>query len=82
MADTWQLHDAKNRFSLLVDRALTEGPQTVTRRGAPAVVVLAVEQYERLRKRRADFVEFLLAAPLEGLDLSRDPGPERVVELG
>ena len=44
----WPLHDAKNRFSAVVDAALSGEPQRVTRRGRPAVVVLAVAEYERL----------------------------------
>ena len=45
----WPVQDAKNRFSALVDAALAGAPQRVTRRGRPAVVVLAVDEYERLR---------------------------------
>ena len=44
----WPLQDAKNKFSALVDAALAGVPQRVTRRGQPAVVVLAVDEYERL----------------------------------
>jgi prevent-host-death family protein len=44
----WQLHDAKNRFSTVVDAALEGAPQYVTRRGIPVVVVVATENYERL----------------------------------
>ena len=46
----WPLQDAKNRFSAVVDAALGGAPQRVTRRGRPAVVVLAAEEYERLRR--------------------------------
>ena len=44
----WPLEDAKNKFSAVVDAALAGEPQRVTRRGQPAVVVLSVEEYERL----------------------------------
>ena len=44
----WQLQDAKNRFSAVVDAALSGFPQRVTRRGKPIVVVLSVDEYERL----------------------------------
>ena len=44
----WSLQDAKNRFSELVNAALTGEPQRVTRRGQPTVVVLAEKEYERL----------------------------------
>ena len=64
---TWQLQDAKNRFSAVVDAALAGEPQQVTRRGKPAVVVLAVEEYERLCRDQPDhipnFVDHLLAIP-------------------
>ncbi|WP_420445755.1 type II toxin-antitoxin system prevent-host-death family antitoxin [Candidatus Poriferisodalis sp.] len=44
----WQLQDAKNRFSAVVDAALLGEPQRVTRRGQPVVVVVAVDEFERL----------------------------------
>ena len=44
----WPLQDAKNKFSALVNAALAGEPQRVTRRGQPAVVVLAAEKYDRL----------------------------------
>lgn len=60
---SWQLQEAKNRFSEVVQRALRVGPQEVTVRGKPTVVVLAVEEYERLRGSKAGFVDALLAGP-------------------
>ena len=44
----WPLQDAKNKFSAVVNAALEGEPQHVTRRGRPAVVVIAVKDYERL----------------------------------
>lgn len=65
--NTWQLQDAKNRFSAVVDAALTGEPQQVTRRGKPAVVVLAVEDYQRLcqaeQANAPNFIDHLLAIP-------------------
>ena len=40
----WQLHDAKNKFSEVVDCAITQGAQIVTRRGKKVVVILAFEE--------------------------------------
>ena len=64
---TWQLQDAKNRFSAVVEAALAGEPQEVTRRGKPVVVVVAFEEYQRLCKRDAEnapsFVDQLLAIP-------------------
>ncbi|MDE2900211.1 MAG: type II toxin-antitoxin system Phd/YefM family antitoxin [Chloroflexota bacterium] len=68
----WALQDAKNRFSAVVDAALGGEPQTVTRRGIPAVVVLAVDDYQSLRRAETasapTFVEHLLAIPKDGPD--------------
>ena len=82
----WPLHDAKNRFSALVDAALSGDPQRVTRRGRPAVVVLAVDEYERLRQlektNAPTFIEHLLAIPKGGPDdlFDRAPMKPRDVE--
>lgn len=77
---SWQLQDAKNRFSELVNRAVAEGPQTVTRRGREVVVVLSVEEFERLTQTRS-FKQVLRSAPLEGVDLKRDSDTGREVPL-
>jgi hypothetical protein len=77
----WKLADAKNRFSELVNHALTEGPQQVHRR-EDTVVVLAQRDYEKLIGKRPGFQEFLLSGPsFVGLDLERDRSPMRDVEL-
>ena len=63
----WTLQDAKNRFSAVVDAALAGRPQEVTRRGRPAVVVLAAEEYQRLVQvattQRESFADHLLQFP-------------------
>ncbi len=70
--DPWQLQDAKNRFSEMVDRALAEGPQVVTRRGEPVVVVLSYETWQRQTSPRGSFKDLLRRAPLGDLVLERD----------
>ena len=62
MSAIWQVQQAKNHFSEVIDRALTEGPQTVTRHGKPVVRVVAVQDDA---EPRADdgFLEFLLSMP-------------------
>ena len=81
----WPLQDAKNRFSALVNAALAGEPQHVTRRGEPAVVVLAVDEYERLcRMERADaptFAELLLEIPQDDEEFERLSVPARQLEL-
>ena len=56
---SWRLADAKNRFSELVNRALTGDPQVVLRR-RDAVVVVAQRDYEKLKGKRTSFKQFLL----------------------
>ena len=68
----WSLRDARIRFSAVVNAALDGAPQTVTRRGKPTVVVIAVEDYRRLccaeEDARPNFIEHLLAIPRGGPD--------------
>jgi antitoxin Phd len=77
----WQLADAKNRFSELVTRALSEGPQRVTRR-RDRVIVMAERDYQRLIGKRRSFIDYLMRGPsFEGLDLTRDQSPGRDIKL-
>jgi antitoxin Phd len=78
----WRLADAKNRFSEVVNRALSEGPQLVLRRD-DAVVVMDRREYEKLSGKRPGFKEFLMGAgpSLDGLSLKRDPSPMRRIKL-
>ena len=84
----WALQDAKNQFSAVVDAALAGEPQQVTRRGKPAVVVLSVNEYDRLRKQPSEnassFIEHLLAIPKGGDDdfeFERRPRSMRGIEF-
>lgn len=81
----WSLQDAKTRFSALVDRALNGGPQRVTRRGKPAVVVIAVDEYERLRQlgkaAAPTFGEMLLSMPQDDVEFERIPLPSRAIDF-
>jgi antitoxin Phd len=66
----WQLQEAKSKFSELVDKTLSDGVQFVTRRGEKAVVLLSIDEYERLTQRAGRISEFLLTSPLIGSDLN------------
>lgn len=77
----WKVADAKNRFSELLTKAITDGPQRVSR-GDDVVIVLSEADYLRLRGEKPDFIEFLLSGPdLSRLDLTRDRSPMREVKL-
>jgi antitoxin Phd len=77
----WQIQEAKAKFSQLVQKAIEEGPQTVTRRGKDVAVVLSADEYRRLCKGQIDFKEFLTLLPLDGVDLERNKDLPRDVDL-
>ena len=83
MTKVWQLQEAKNKFSQVVNEALKRGPQVVTRRGKEIVVILSREEYRRLKKSQSGVVEFFQHSPLVGveLDLERDKTHPREVTL-
>ena len=69
-SNTWQLQEAKSKFSQLVDRAMHNEPQFVTRHGSNAVVVLSIEDYESITKPSTDLVTFLRNSPLAKAELA------------
>lgn len=75
--------DAKARFSEMIDRALSEGPQTITRKGRKTVIVVSVEEWERRAKRQGTLADFFASSPLggSGLDLDRSPEAPRDLDL-
>jgi prevent-host-death family protein len=80
---TWQLQEAKAKFSEVVERAMGGEPQLVTKYGEKAVVVLDYEEYRRLEARRMSLLEALQAAPdMDELPIDRDKTPSREVDLG
>jgi prevent-host-death family protein len=82
---SWQLQEAKQKFSELVRRTLEEGPQVVTKHGEEVVVVVPVEEFRRMSgdgEKKMDFKEFLISAPdLSVLDLERPKEFLRDIEL-
>lgn len=78
---TWNLAEAKNRLTEVVNLALTEGPQTITRR-SDTVIVISAERYAELTGQKPDFKEFLFqGVGLDELDLTRDQSPGRDLAL-
>jgi prevent-host-death family protein len=77
----WQLQDAKNRFSEVVEEAIKNGPQVVTKRGIETVIVISYEEYQKLILRQQKISDFFRTSPLteveHELDLSRDHRPAR-----
>ena len=81
---TWSVQDAKNRFSKVVEAARLR-PQTVTKYGKPAVVVIAADEYDRLSKlkqlKAPSFAEMLLAMPQGDIEFERLDATPREVEF-
>jgi prevent-host-death family protein len=78
----WQVQEAKQQFSRVVDLARDEGPQVVTRNGKEVAVVLDIQDYRRLRSDGGAFKRFLESAPdLDVLEIERPDQPARVIEF-
>ena len=80
---TWQLQEAKGKFSEVVKRALSDGPQGITVRGEPVAVVISRAEYARLTNPKPGIVEFMRGSPMTGLelDIERPPGLTREIAL-
>jgi prevent-host-death family protein len=79
---TWAVAKAKAQFSAVIDHALAEGPQTITRSGRPVVVVVSVDEWDRKTERRGTLADFFAASPLRGARLRlarRRDAPRRIV---
>jgi prevent-host-death family protein len=68
-AKIWTVAEAKSKLSEVIDLARSRGPQTITRNGRTAVVVVAAEEWERKTKRTGNLAEFFAASPLHGSGL-------------
>ena len=79
MLRKWQLQEAKNKFSEVVEEAMKSGPQLITKRGAEAVILLSYADYRRLTVARRKLSAFFRESPLADaeLDLRRDTSAAR-----
>jgi prevent-host-death family protein len=78
---TWTVAEAKAKFSEVVEKARVSGPQTITKNGRTAVVVVSVEEWERKVRRPGNLAEFLAESPLRGSGLRvsrKKDGPRKV----
>lgn len=65
----WTVATAKAQLSEVIERALADGPQVVTRHGVETVVIVSVEEWERKSKRSGSLAEFLASSPLRDSDV-------------
>jgi prevent-host-death family protein len=80
---SWTLATAKSKLSELVEKAIEFGPQTVTRHGRAAVVVVSAEEWERKTRRSGSLADFFAQSPLHGsrLEITRRNDPPRRSDL-
>jgi prevent-host-death family protein len=79
---SWQVQEAKQRFSELIRAARSDGPQIVTRHGEEIAVVMDIADYQHLRGGTAEFKDYLRSGqPFEDLDLSRSTERPRIIDM-
>ena len=80
---TWAVGEAKAHLSEVIDAALAEGPQTITRKGRTTVVVVSATEWDRKTKRKGNLAEFFAHSPLRGarIKVERARGKPRRIRL-
>ena len=79
MIQRWQLQEAKNKLSQLVNEAVSSGPQIITKRGVEVAIVLSLDEYNKMVATRGKLSDFFQESPLAGVDLqlTRDKSETR-----
>ena len=79
MIRSWQLQEAKNKLSQVVDDAVNEGPQVITKHGVEVAIVISVAEYKKMIASRGKLSTFFQDSPLAGigLHLARDKSAAR-----
>ncbi len=80
-ANRWQLQEAKNKFSSLVNQAQKIGPQIVTKHGQVAVIVISAEEYSKLTKPKKNIVQFFQESPLAQENIFFERSKEKPREI-
>jgi prevent-host-death family protein len=81
-APNWTVAEAKAKFSEIIERAMSEGPQTITRKGRTAAVVVGAEEWQRKTRRAGNLAEFFAGSPLRGSELKvlrRKAKPRKII---
>jgi prevent-host-death family protein len=79
---SWSVADAKARLSEVIDRALSDGPQVITRKGRKTAVVVSAEEWERKTRRSGNLAEFFARSPLRGSELAIERAEDGPREIG
>lgn len=80
---TWTVAEAKARLSEVIERAQSGGPQTITRNGRTAVIVVDAKEWERKTRRAGNLAEFFANSPLRksGVKIRRSKDRPRKIDL-
>lgn len=65
----WQLQDAKNKLSQVIQEAQRSGPQAITVRGKETAVILSAEDFRKLTRKHGSLVGFFQASPWADVEL-------------
>jgi prevent-host-death family protein len=79
MNGVWQLQEAKNKLSKVINEATGRGPQVITKHGVEVAIVLSSDDYRKLLASQKKLADFFRASPLAEveLDLTRDKSEVR-----
>jgi prevent-host-death family protein len=79
----WTVAQAKAKFSEVIDKAESDGPQTITRNGRTTAVIVGAKEWERKTRRKGTLADFFASSPLRGsgVQIKRVRGRLRKVEL-
>jgi len=82
-SETWTVAEAKAKFSEVIERAMADGPQTITRNGRTAAVIVGADEWQRKTKRVGNLAEFFAQSPLResGLKIRRIKDRPRKINL-
>jgi prevent-host-death family protein len=82
-ADGWTVAEAKAKFSEVIEKARHTGPQTITKNGRKAAVVVSAEEWDRRTARKGTLVEFFANSPLRGsgIKIERSKDGPRDIDL-
>jgi len=69
MSQVWQLQEAKNKFSQVIENSVNSGPQIITKRGVEVAIVISYAEYQRMLASRGKLSDFFRQSPLAGIDL-------------
>jgi prevent-host-death family protein len=79
--ESWTVAEAKAKFSEVIERARTDGPQRITKNGRDAAVVVASEEWQRKVARKGTLADFLAESPLRESGLEIEPRKKAPREL-